>query len=60
MCIRDSAKTLELAAKAIGKEETTKEEKQEAEATIRGRHEELLEMYEAVAEEAKKLLAKNP
>ena len=58
--LSELAKTLELAAKAIGKEETTKEEKQEAEATIRGHHEELIEKYEAVAEEAKKLLAKNP
>ena len=54
--LSELAKSLELAAKAIGKAETTVEEKSEAEATIRAHHAELMELYEDVAGEAKKLL----
>ena len=53
--LSELAKSLELAAKAIGKAETTVEEKSEAEATIRAHHAELMELYEGVAGEAKKL-----
>ena len=55
--LSELAKSLELAAKTIGKDGATEEEKSEAEATIRAHHAELMELYEDVAGEAKKLLA---
>lgn len=53
--LSELAKSLELAAKAIGKAEATAEEKHEAEATIHEHHAELMKLYEDVAGEAKKL-----
>ena len=58
--LSELAKNLEFAGKAIGKEETTEEEKQAAEATIRAHHAELMDMYEAVAAEARKVLKGTP
>ena len=58
--LSELAKKLELAAKAIGKDGATEEEKNTAEATIREHHEELLEKYEAVAKQAKTLLVSKP
>ena len=55
--LSELAKSLELAAKTIGKDGATEEEKSEAEQTIHAHHAELMELYEDVAGEAKKLLA---
>ena len=54
--LSELAKSLELAAKAIGKDGATEEEKSEAEQTIHAHHAELMELYEDVAGEAKKVL----